>query len=72
MTGKRYGNTCTDLLSRIPKQLEAESIELEPGVDDRDYQVQVIKSYKLEDRPVWDSEEEEDAEVIGDPLKVPR
>ena len=31
-------NTRVDLLSRIPKQLKAESIELEPGVDDTIYQ----------------------------------
>ena len=40
-------NTCTDLLSRLPKQLEAESVELEPGVDDKAYQVQVINSHRV-------------------------
>ena len=32
-------NTCADLLLRIPKQSEAESIELEPEVDNKAYQV---------------------------------
>ena len=44
-------NTCVDLLSRIPEQLETESIHLEPGVDDRTYQVNVLNAYTLGNRP---------------------
>ena len=40
-------NMYTNLLSRLLKQLEAESVELEPGVDDKAYQVQVINSHRL-------------------------
>ena len=57
-------NTCADLLSRVLKQLEAESVELEPGVDDKVYLVQIINSDRLKDRPSW---EDEVKEVIRDP-----
>ena len=56
-------NNCAEHLSRIPKQLDAESMELKPRIDNRAYQVQVINSHRLEDQSVWDNGEE-DVEVI--------
>ena len=44
-------NTYADLLSRIPKELETESINLEPDVDDKAFQINVINSHRLEGRP---------------------
>ena len=38
-------NTCADLLSRIPKQLERESISVIPEVDDQAYQINAINSH---------------------------
>ena len=55
-------------MSRIQKQLKLESVELEPGVDDRAYQVQVINSHWLKDCSALDSKGEEDAEVICDQI----
>ena len=49
-------NTCADLLSRIPKQLETESIKLGPGMDDKAFQINVINSHRLEDQGVGESE----------------
>ena len=61
-------NTCADLLSRIPKQLELESANVAMDVDDRAYQVTVINSTKLANRPTLseDSEVEFSGED-GDP-----
>jgi len=47
-------NTCADLLSRIPKQLERESISVIPEVDDRAYQINVINSHQIERKPSID------------------
>ena len=49
-------NTYADLLSRILKQLETESIKLEPGMDDKAFQINVINSHRLEDQGVGESE----------------
>ena len=46
-------NTCVDLLSRIPKQMERESISVLP-VDDRAYQINAINSHRIEKKPSAD------------------
>lgn len=46
-----------DLLSRIPKQLEAECVKVEPGVDDRAYQIGVINFSWIRDCPVLEAEQ---------------
>lgn len=58
-------NTCADLLSRILKWLEEESVRVELGVDDRAYQTGVINSNRLKDHPVLETEE--DTWVVTDP-----
>ena len=60
-------NTCADLLSRIPEQLEAESIHLEPGVDDRAYQVNVLNAHTLENRPSLEIDKAEGLATLSDP-----
>lgn len=60
-------NTCADLLSRIPKQLEAESIHLEPGVDDRAYQVNVLNAHTLKGRPELEEDETGSSVIVSDP-----
>ena len=62
--GQGKDNTCADLLSRIPKQLEAESIHLEPGVDDRAYQV---NAHTLENRPGLEKDKAEELVTLSDP-----
>ena len=47
-------NTCADLLSQIPKQLEWESISIIPEVDDRAYQINAINSHQIEKGPSAD------------------
>lgn len=47
-------NTCADLLSRIPKQLEWKSISVIPEVDDRAYQINAINSHQIEKVPSVD------------------
>ena len=60
-------NTCADLLSRIPKQLETESIKLAPGVDDNAFQINIINSHRLEGRPTWEYQGLGESETITDP-----
>ena len=60
-------NTCADLLSRIPEQLEVESIHLEPGVDDRTYQVNVLNAHTLGNRPSLEENQTEDFVTLSDP-----
>ena len=59
--------TCVDLLSRIPEQLEAESIHLAPGVDDRAYQVNVLNAHTLGNRPSLEENQTEDFVTLSDP-----
>ena len=40
-------NTCADLLSRIPKRLERESISIVSDIDDRTYQINVIIFHRI-------------------------
>lgn len=40
-------NTWADLLSRIPRALEEESVDIMPEVDDRAYHINVINSQKI-------------------------
>lgn len=49
-------NTGMDLLSRILKQLETESVRVEPEVDDRAYQIHVINSNRLKIHPVLETD----------------
>ena len=65
-------NTCADLLSRISEQLEAESIHLEPGVDDRTYQVNVLNAYTLGNRPRQEENQTEDFVTLSDPGVIER
>lgn len=60
-------NIYADLLSRITKQFEAESVRVEPGVDERTYQISVIKSNRLGNRPVLETETEETTQVVTEP-----
>ena len=64
--GQEKDNTCADL-SRIPEQLEAESIHLEPGVDDRVYQVNVLNAHTLENRPSLEIDKAEGLATLSDP-----
>lgn len=59
-------NTWADLLSRIPRQLAAQPVRLEPGVDDRAYQIHVINSHGLRDQSRWEDKDKE-PEVITNP-----
>ena len=59
-------NTCADLLSRILKQLEEESIDLEPGVDDRAYQVNVLNEHTQKDRPELEEDQAKVFAIISD------
>lgn len=60
-------NTCVGLLSRIPKQLEDESVRVELWVDGRVYQIGVINANWLKDRPVLGTDAEEDTQAVTDP-----
>ena len=61
-------NTCADLLSRTPEQLEAESIHLSPGVDDRAYQVNVLNAHTLGNRPFsLEEDQTEEFVTLSDP-----
>ena len=57
-------NTCADLLSRIPQQLEAEPIEVSPEVSDKAFQVNVLDSSKLEGRVALEEEEEGPSKLV--------
>lgn len=61
-------NTCSDLLLRIPKQLEAESVRVEPGwgVNDRAYQIGVINSNRLGNHPELETDMEETTQIMTD------
>lgn len=59
-------NTCADLLSRIPKKLERESVRVEPGVDNIAYQIGVIKSNGFGKCSMLETDDEEDTQVIND------
>ena len=48
LSGKR--NTCADLLSSIPNQLEQQSELQETEIDDKSYQINVINSHRLHHR----------------------
>lgn len=52
--------------TRIPKQLEAESMRVELKVDDKAYQIRVIDSNMLGDCPVWETDVEESTQVMTD------
>ena len=54
LSGKE--NTCADLLSRIPNELKLESDNAKQ-VDDKAYQINVLNSHKLRDRPSLDESE---------------
>ena len=56
-----------DLLSRIPEQLEAESIHLEPGVDDRAHQVNLLNAHTIGNRPSLEENQTEDFVTLSDP-----
>lgn len=60
-------NTCADLLPRKPEHLEAESVRVELGVDDRAYQTGVINLNRLKDCPVLKTDVEEATQVVTDP-----
>ena len=47
-------NTCADLLSRIPKQLERESISVIQEVNDQAYQINAINPHRIEKGPSAD------------------
>ena len=49
---------------RIPKQLETESIKLEPGMDDKAFHINV---HRLEERPTWEDQGVGESETITDP-----
>ena len=57
-------NTCTDLLFRILKQSEFESV-VSTGLGDRDYPMHMINSHRLRNRRVLNDCGEKNAEIIS-------
>lgn len=59
-------NTCADLLSRIPRRLENESVGVEPGADDRAYLIRVINFNRRKKRFVLETDKDEDILTVTD------
>lgn len=57
-------NTHADLLSRIPKQLKAESVRMEPEVNGRAYQLRLINSNRLGNCLLLESDTEEITQLV--------
>lgn len=55
------------LVDKIKKVLEAESVRVDPTIDDNAYQIHVIIFKRLKNRPLLDTERKETTEVVADP-----